>query len=142
MRRFAEEVWRIGVDGRDATQITRNGAEFGVESADGESLYYARQGELWMENLRDGREEKMVAGMAGRNFMRGPDGIYFVLRRGDAAPAVERILADGRREVVLPAVGTPSDRIGAMALSPDRKWLLFERVDQSDSEVMVVTGLQ
>jgi Tol biopolymer transport system component/DNA-binding winged helix-turn-helix (wHTH) protein len=76
------QLWKVPVSGGTPVQITKNGGVFGAESADGQSLYYAKLGTpgIWRMPLQGGEEERVLdrAG-AGEwfNWALARNGIYF-----------------------------------------------------------------
>jgi Tol biopolymer transport system component len=52
---------------------------------------------------------------------------------------VERISIDGTaRSIVKERIGPQSGMPAAITVSPDGKWLLFDRIDQDESELLVL----
>jgi Tol biopolymer transport system component/DNA-binding winged helix-turn-helix (wHTH) protein len=132
------EIWKRASRGGQAIQVTRNGGWIAFESIDRESLYYEKylSHGLWMLPLRGGEEKKVLESVARRNFAVVDDGIYYM-----PDPA-----ADGSTTVRFRSFRTAQDKEIArvrdvyqgLAVSPDRKTILFSAYSRSGTNVMVV----
>ncbi|MCC6390242.1 MAG: serine/threonine-protein kinase [Bryobacterales bacterium] len=137
------EIWRISIDGEEVTQVTRSGADYAIQSDDAKWLLFSRRTELWKKSLTDSSETKLASDMRSREFIAGPGGAYFIPRGNGPAASLERIrIEDGARETVMKIIDPRLAAVGAIELSPDGKSLLYERTDQNDSEIMMVTNFR
>ncbi|MCC6365605.1 MAG: PD40 domain-containing protein [Bryobacterales bacterium] len=138
-----DEIWRISMDGEEVTQVTRSGADYAIQSDDPQWLFFSRRTELWKKNLAGGSETKLASDMRNREFITGPGGAYFIPQGAGPAVSLERIrIEDGARQTVMKIIDTRLAAVGAIELSPDGKFLLYERTDQNDSEIMMVTNFR
>ena len=76
------QLWKVPVSGGPPVQITKNGGVFAAESADGQSLYYAklRTPGIWKMPLQGGEEERVLDRSGGGewfNWALARNGIYF-----------------------------------------------------------------
>lgn len=139
-----EQVWKEPAEGGEAVQVTKHGGSTTFESADGKFLYYSKdpvaQG-VWRVPV-DGGEEVLVLDQPGagvwRSWALSDDGIYFINRKSKGGPAVEFFSCDSleiRRVVRLE--GT-NEFVSGLAISPDRRWILYTQQDPISSDIMLV----
>lgn len=136
-----DEVWRIGLDGEKPTQITHAGASYAIQSSDGKWLLISRGAELWKKSLAGGMETKLASDMRNREFTIGPGGVYFIPQANGPASLARIRIEDGVRDIVMRTID-PAAEVGAVEISPDGKFLLYERTGQNDSEIMIVTNFR
>jgi Tol biopolymer transport system component len=143
------ELWRISIEeGAKAQQITRNGGYLGIESEDGQWLYFSKiveQHGIWRIPLgRPGAEE-------------------FVAELFDDYGAGSWLLAPGGKEILYLGSGknkglrawnllTRQDRLlhndpihsieRGLSISADGRRIVYSQLDRSDSNVMVAEGLR
>jgi Tol biopolymer transport system component len=145
-RTGVRQVWKMRNDGGSATQVTKNGGVLPMPSADGQFLYYSERagegernglGGLRRLRLADGFDELILPSVTFWNFTLTSDGIYFIPR---ADP-------DGHYSIKFFSFKTgttfPIARLGgpvgvAIAVSPDRRSLLFSQIDEQRSDLMIV----
>ena len=136
-------VFKVRQEGGRATGLTEGGGEFPQSAPDGKRIYYWREGKettIWSVSSSGG-DERPVAGMGplawdNISWALGPDGIHFL--EGGAHPGVvffDFATARARRVADLP--GAP-DRWGGIALSPDGLSVLFSKVEQRTSDIMLI----
>jgi Tol biopolymer transport system component len=136
------QVWKTRTDGTGAVQVTRQGGFAALESPDGRFLYYSKEAAggpaLWRMPV-DGKEEnEVVAGISDWSTFAPLDhGVYFIPRRGHAAPASIQFLsfADGRITTIK-AISKPV--FVGFTVSPDGKSLLYTQIDQEASDLMLI----
>jgi Tol biopolymer transport system component/DNA-binding winged helix-turn-helix (wHTH) protein len=161
-RRSGEyEIWKIPRAGGDAVQVTRNGGFVQFESFDGRYLYYTQTATdpstLWRIPTAGGEPERVLEGVSHRGFVVLEKGIYYIEqlglpktdwafdvgmgflgRRGRArlrflefASARSRVVAD---------IG---ERLGlGLGVSPDGRTIVFTRVDNPTSDLMMVENFR
>lgn len=138
-RSGGRQLWRVAAVGGNPQQITRNGADFGLESPDGTAIYYARSGTLIRLNLQDGAESIVTKNLNRADFDIAGTELYFATRTETEFVTIEKIdLATGMRSIVAENIGPRPGGIGAISVSQDGQYLLYERVDQNDSEIMMI----
>ena len=145
-RSGAWQVWRVPPAGGTEEQVTKLGGFAAFESSDGRHLYYAKgrsTAGLWRKLLPNGAEEPVLPQLkpgywgywavvengiyfADQSDLGGPPGIYFYDFAGRRVRQVSR--------VDKPLAVTDS----ALAVSPDRRYLLYTQVDQSGSDILLL----
>jgi Tol biopolymer transport system component len=135
-RSGSPQIWRMSADGKGApVALTRNGGEFAIEHNGW--LLYSRGTELWRTHLLDGRKERLADGILRHDFAVAGDSVYFSLATDSEFTAVDSIhLREGRRQRVLAGIGPRA--WGSLALTPDGEELIYDRMDQCESEIVVI----
>lgn len=135
----SKQLWRVAAVGGNPQQITRHGADFGMEGPNGGGVYYARDGVLFRLSLSDQRETTVTRNLNRADFDIAGNELYFATRSETEFVTIEKIdLATSTRSIVAENIGPRPGGIGAIAVSHDGQYLLFERVDQNDSEIMMI----
>ncbi len=138
-RSGSRQLWRVAAVGGDPQQVTRSGADFGLESPDGNAVFYERSGALYGLGLGDGAETIVTRGLNRADFDIAGHELYFGTRSDTEFVTIEKIdLRTAMRSIVAENIGPRPGGIGAISVSPDGEYLLFERVDQNDSEIMMI----
>jgi Tol biopolymer transport system component/DNA-binding winged helix-turn-helix (wHTH) protein len=134
------EMWKIRPDGSSETELTTGGGYAGYESADGKYLYYKEGGDrpMWRIPVGGGVPVKVLDSANGRRFTPVEDGIYFA-----AGPRVTelRFLDFGTGQVKTIADLGPRANANA-AISPDRRWLVFPRTEESNTNLMLTENFR
>lgn len=154
------QIYRSDLNGNGLRQITTNGGWFGVESADGKSLYFlqgpdATATSLWRRALPDGKEEQLVGGIVWWSFWLLDRGIYYIDRE-ETAPSSRDTLGGGVRpggidrtrlrylDLATGATTTVASGLGAIecciSATPDGRLILFTKLDSSIDDLMLVDG--
>jgi Tol biopolymer transport system component/DNA-binding winged helix-turn-helix (wHTH) protein len=164
---WSPTVWRVAAAGGHAVQLTKAASLMPIESPDGRYVYFVRntEGKFRLWRIRpDGSDGAMVDGMpplgsSGPEWWPVQSGIYFY---GNVAGKQEVDLLDLRtsriRRIYTPgrppepgrsatsrdpqvAVQCPDTWGGGLAVSLDGKWLLYSRIDETASDLMLVENL-
>jgi eukaryotic-like serine/threonine-protein kinase len=150
------QIWKMPAAGGDAVQVTRNGGFISRESADGRWLYYLH-GPATTTSLRrvpvDGGEETTVIdAVFQRAYAVTPGGIYFLSeantgqpgqRTGTDTQARGALLyyLDLRTGAVRPIAAVGKVAFG-LAVTPDGREVLFSRILQEGSDLMLVENFR
>ena len=143
-RSGVQQVWKIPANGGEAIQVTRDGGFGPHESPDGQFLYYAKalfDTSLWRLPVEGGQPTKVLESLSSHlNVAIGDSGIYFVPVSTSAESSIQFLdFASNRMTPVANFKKALNlDELGGVALSPDRKWLLYTRLDEAGSELMLV----
>jgi Tol biopolymer transport system component/DNA-binding winged helix-turn-helix (wHTH) protein len=137
------QIWKIPAQGGAPVQVTRNGGSRPAVSGDGKAIYYARPDGIWRVPA-DGGEETLVLGgipeADAGHWAAANSGLYFLV--GKYPPATLKFLnfKTGRISPVMPVERLWD--VSALALSPDGRSLLFDQIDQSGSDLMLVENFR
>jgi serine/threonine protein kinase len=131
-------IWKVPAQGGEPVLIRKRGGENVLESSDGKTLYYYRDGEVWRCDL-SGKNETPV--------IKVPDFQSFRVCGKDIC-LLDRSVTPGRftrydpvtkrqqtKEVdVGPQIGIST----GMDVLPDGRWLIYTRADSVESDIMLV----
>jgi len=133
------EVWKMPVEGGAATQITSGGGGMPLESPDGQTLYYLhpiREKGIWKIPVQGGEAAQVTGPIGANQYAIASDGIFYAAALDSRRLGLIQFLsfATGRSQTVV-----ETDRpIGALSLSPDRRFLAFVRRDREGSDLMLI----
>ena len=136
------QIWRIPSVGGSAIQVTKNGGFSAQESPDAKFLYvWVDGGTIWRMRPSGQETTRILQGVPVW-WRVAPGGIYFI--DGSTTPAVVKFfdLATGRVKTITTLdLGYSHPALG-FDVSPDGQWILFKRVDQVASDIMVVENFR
>ena len=126
-------------------QLTIKGLHDAVESDDRKYLYIARRYKLYRMPI-DARDEQGIEEVVPRIFWRDfslvPGGILYATGWTNLIQTIERLdWATGQKKKVM-EIGPRPNLYGPFVVSPDHKWLLTDRVDQQNIEIMMVDNFR
>jgi Tol biopolymer transport system component len=139
------QIWKVPSAGGTAVQVTANGGFSAQESPDGTFLYvWVAGGPVWRMPVAGGETVRVLQGVPGFAWWKvAPGGIYFV--DGSTTPAPLRFLAFATGRVKALAsldLGYMVPRQMTFDVSPDGQWILFQRTDQVESDIMLVENFR
>jgi eukaryotic-like serine/threonine-protein kinase len=155
-RMGGRQIWKMPSTGGDAVQVTRDSGFISRESADGRWLYYlhgpATTTELRRVSVDGGDETTLIDAVFQRGFKVTSGGIYFfseanALRPGEPARTGTRAgttlvsYLDLRTGAVRPIAELGKADFG-LTVSPDGHELLFSRILQKGSDLMLVDNFR
>ena len=135
------QVWKVPSRGGQAVQVTHGGGLVASESPDGKWLYFSGEGtdsSLRKMPAGGGEETQVLPSITSWNFAVMDDGVYFLTGTGHRFAIEFLDFATGKTEVVAPV----GDGYFGFSVSPDRKWILYEQIIPSSSELVLADGFQ
>jgi len=143
-------IWRVAVAGGHATQLTKTQSSMPVESPDGQYVYFVRttadKVRLWCIRP-DGTDEKMVEAIPplrtnGYEWWPFGTGIYFYAYL-NGKPEVDFLdLRTSRIHRTYTPDKPPAPWLGGLSVSPDGKLLVYSRIDEVSSDLMLVDNFR
>jgi Tol biopolymer transport system component len=139
-------LWRVGATGGHAVQLTKTASIMPIESPDGQYVYFVRftegQFRLWRIGP-DGSGESMVNAMPplssdGYEWWPFKSGIYFYAYKDGNAEIDLLDLPTSRVRRISTLDKPPAPWMGGLSVSPDGKWFLYSRIDETASDLMLV----
>jgi eukaryotic-like serine/threonine-protein kinase len=136
------QTWKVPAAGGKAVQLTKQRGGPGIESTDGRYFYYhiIAVPELWSVPV-EGGEEALVT-REDVNFMNywalGVKGLYFG-GEADNQPILKLFhFETGRSSQVAKLARSPR----RLSLTSDGRWLLYDQVDRSESDIMLIENFR
>jgi len=131
------QTWKVPVEGGNAIQVTKRGGGPGIESVDGKYFYYHMTSqELWKVPV-EGGEETLVT-REDVNFMNywalGAKGLYFAGEVEDQPILKLFRFETGQSSQVAKLARDPR----RLSLTSDGRWLLYDQMDRSESDIMLI----
>jgi len=140
-----DQIWRIPSQGGDAVQVTKDGAAFARVSPDGSELYFTRGDygsfELWRMPVAGGSATRVdVPSIYDWRFEIAGECLYFTTPlEGGTYPVVSLDLSSGETEEIARISFSPWARF---SMSPDGRWLTYDQLEQSSSDLMLVENFR
>ncbi len=140
------QIWKVPAQGGQAARVTKEGGFAAFESTDGKFLYHlkARAGPIWRMPVEGGEETRIL----DQNILWGhwrvlKNGICF-LDIGATPPEIKFFDFGTRRLKRITTVDRAKGFVpaGSIAVAPDGRWMLFARIDQVDSDIMLVENFR
>lgn len=135
------QVWKVPSVGGTPVQVTNNGGFSAQEAPDGKALYvWGEGGTIRRMPVADARTVPVLQGVGAFPWWKlAHGGIYFF--DGSARPSLLRFLAFATNRVSTITTIDFGFRIArpiTWDLSADGQWILFTRVDQVESDIMLL----
>jgi Tol biopolymer transport system component/DNA-binding winged helix-turn-helix (wHTH) protein len=135
-------VWKVAVEGGHAVRLVQYEATYPLESPDGQSLYFVRNRYLWQAST-DGSAPHQVDGMPrlmplGEKWALSGKGIYFLADQMGKSELDFFDLGSRSTNRVLMLEKSPPAWMGELAVSGDGNWLLYTRLDEQSSNLMMI----
>jgi hypothetical protein len=129
---------------RSLDRSPRAGVYSAVESVDGEAIFYAKTDDLeanslWTAAASGGHERMLVPTLYRRNMAPVTSGVYISTNRGlQGGPEIlfYRFADQTTRNVYR----LPSPIALGLSVMPDESWLLFNQLDGSGADLMLIDG--
>ncbi|MCW8984794.1 MAG: protein kinase, partial [Thermoanaerobaculales bacterium] len=138
------ELYRMPAGDGDAIQLTTAGGFFGVESTDGQTLYFTKRSfwegpyGIWRIPVEGGEEVEIHDRGEGSSWEVLESGICYLNLQSDI-PTVEFLdFASGEVRQVAEVQGAS---MWGFAVSPDGRWVLYQRQER-ESDIMLVENFR
>jgi len=138
------QVWKMPRSGGDAIPITKGGGFVPLESPDGRFVYYTKSFDdrrIWRAPSQGGEETEVLGPIFRCNFDVAQNGIYFMSQPDSSKRHYIRFFSFATREIRDIA---PIENPGAnyISVSPDGRSILYLKIDQEGSDLMLVENFQ
>jgi Tol biopolymer transport system component len=144
-----DHIWKASVDGGNPRQVSpTEGAAQPVESADGRYVYFRNRRAFWRIPAAGGEEEQAIVPehnlMWSTTLQPTKQGMYYIeFERSAGEPVVSFFDFAAKRSSVVFHVKNGGWRDGATySVSPDGKYILYARVDQSQTNFELVENFR
>ena len=145
-RTGVSQIWKMPANGGAASQVTTWGGYIPRESLDGKYLYYTQIEErgIWKIAVAGGEPEKVVDVPAWTGaWAVVEDGIYYLDREEKSSPGLYWFsFATGEVTRLATLPGQPRPWGGGLAVSPDRRWILYTQIAYQGSDILLVENFR
>jgi Tol biopolymer transport system component/DNA-binding winged helix-turn-helix (wHTH) protein len=143
------EVWKMPSAGGPAVQVTRHGGFAPFESPDGRFLYYAKGlavPGLWRIPTNGGEEIEVISSLEAGYWgywVVVENGIYYLDTTTSTKPGITFFnTASGRTTRVFDLENLPARQAPGLAVSPDKKTILYTQLDSLNSDIILVENFR
>jgi Tol biopolymer transport system component len=136
------QVWKIPVSGGAEIRVTKHGGLVAFESVDGRDIYYTKEQGLWKMPVRGGDETQVLASLLQNNFAVAKDDVYFVEDSASPDPTRRFQVLHFITHTIKTIGEAPVSPGGEISISPDEQWMLFDRTEREDGELMLVDNFR
>jgi Tol biopolymer transport system component len=136
------EIWRVPFAGGPQEQVTRGGGYTAYESADGRTLFYAKElsGPLFARLLSGGAERQVLPYIYDKSFVPVAEGIYYIGSPSGEYYPLEFFQFSSNSSRLLAKIG--SHVFEGLSVSPDRKTILFSSSASLGAHLMMIENFQ
>lgn len=144
-----ETIRRIPVSGGESVTVVSTGGREPVESADGQTLYFIRQGRFFSSSLTRSveqstlkREERLIKEQkVVRNWQLGPTGEYFLDHSSNTALLLNQLdFSTGKIERITRIDGIQDSSVSGIALDQQRRYFSIVLKQPAIGELTTVEG--
>jgi Tol biopolymer transport system component len=143
-----DHLWKASLDGGEPEQIsTAQGVGQPVESVDGKYIYFRKWNSFWRIPTTGGEEEQAITPdhdlMWATTMQPTKQGMYYVeYERSAREPVVSFFDFAAKKSSVVFHIKHGIGRDVTYSVSPDGKYILYARVDQSQTNLEVVENFR
>lgn len=136
------QIWKIPATGGAEVQVTKHGGYVAFESVDGKDLYYNNEQGLWKMPVQGGDETMVLPSLIDAEFAPTKNGLYFVdgSAFSDSTPHL-RFLNFSTHAIETVAT-VPGPARAEISVSSDEQWMLFNKLDNEASELMLIENFR
>jgi Tol biopolymer transport system component len=138
------EMWRAPFAGGPSEQITTDGGWAGSISPDGKTVFYLKaawSGPLFAKSISGGPERQVLPYVNLFSFVPVEDGVYYIgQRRDDARFPLQFFQFSNNRGRLLTSIDGRVEL--GLAVSPDRKTVLFSKSSTTGADLMMIENFQ
>jgi Tol biopolymer transport system component len=140
-------VWKVNADGGDPQQLSDEmGASQPVESSDGKFVYFRQRRTIWRVPVAGGAAEETIIpdhDLLWTTLQPSKTGLYYMeWERGSRRMVVSFYDFAARKSVVVFPLKNADMQSASFSVSPDGKSILYPRVDQSQTNLMLVENFR
>ncbi len=137
------QIWKAPAQGGQAAQVTKQGGFVAFESSDGKFLYYFKAGgSIWRMPVEGGEETRILDKNIGYGSWRVLEKGICLIDEGATPAQIEFFDFATHRVKQIATLDKEKGLAGGPVVSPDGQWILFARVDQVESDIMLVENFR
>ena len=138
------QIWKMPSGGGEAVQVSRKGGSKAYESPDGQWVYYTKcygPCSLWKMHIDGVEETQVLESVDQQAYAIVNEGIYYI-PRSESAGRHSIEFFDFATKMIRSIFTIESDIDDYLSISPDGRWILYQQVDQSGSDLMLVENFR
>ena len=141
------QIWKLPSEGGDPVQVTKQGGNAALESADGKFIYYAKtpsDPNIWKMQLDNGQESPLSPQihLHWKYWALADNGIFFLSEESARHPVVRFFdFATARIKDVV-TLEKPVPWKSWISASADGKFVLYQQIDQDESNIMLLENFR
>lgn len=138
------QLWKAGADGSKPVELVqrRGGLSQPIESLDGKYVIFRMRRSLWRVPVEGGEPEEFIVpeqDMFWTNIQPAKKGVYYLVwERSERGMAVVFYDYATKKSTLLTHSGGFDRNSAAFSVSPDGKYILYPKVDRSQTNLMLV----
>ena len=142
------QVWKTPAEGGEAVQVTRQGGFVALESPDGKFIYYVKSFPtpgIWRIHVNGGDEVQITDSFKSEfksDWAVVENGIYFINIDAQRAVAIEFFDFATSKVRRIANLGKLPHHSHNMAVSPDRREILYSQLDNVREDIMLVENFR
>lgn len=142
------QCWKLPETGGEARIVNLYDCFAPVESADGRSLYFIRQNELWsmeLETAKEGPVRELSGKLVARQWSLTPGALFYAPPEKDPGLTLFRLDLRSRETKQVAAVGAPfffSDTVPRFDVSADERRLVTYHVEYRVGDISLIENLR
>jgi Tol biopolymer transport system component len=138
------QVWKVPSEGGEPVQVTRQGGGLAFESPDGKYVYYVKHAPgIWRMPVDGGEEVEVFDSIKSEyNWAVVNDGIYFIDPDANDGVAINFFDFATRKVKEVAMLGKVDILGSGIAVSPDRRQIIYAQSDQSGGDIMLVENFR
>jgi Tol biopolymer transport system component len=142
------QLWKAAADGSRPVELVqmRGGVAQPVESADGKYVIFRMRRSLWRVPVEGGEPEEFIVpdhDMFWSNIQPAKKGVYYLVwERSARGMAVAYYDYATKKSTLVTHSGGFDRNAGSFSVSPDGKYILYPKVDRSQTNLMLVENFK
>src|SRR5262245_7279703 len=141
------QVWKVPAAGGEAVQVTKQGGFLAFESFDGKYVYYVKDSApgIWRVPVDGGEELRVLDSFDSRIvgcWAVVIDGLYFLKKDTKDGVAIESFDFATRKVKHVAVLGKIDIFLHGIAVSPDRRYIIYTQEDNNGGDIMLVENFR
>lgn len=133
------QIWRMAAEGSKPAQVTSDGGTYAAEDPQTGTLFYTNSKGLWKRsNFGAGSPESITPEFPLLSWMYWRGAVHYARAGSKGVWEIISLGVAGGQSGVLPVNGSRSSDYMTFTISPDGEWVVFDRVDKVENEILLV----
>jgi len=140
------QVWKVPASGGEAIQVTKQEGSLAFESFDGKYVYYVKDSDpgIWRVPVDGGEELRVLDSfdLGDDCWVVVSDGLYFLKKDTKDGVAIEFFDFATRKVKQVAVLGKIDIFHQGIAVSPDRRYIIYTQEDNNGGDIMLVENFR